>query len=545
MLLWSLPALAENVDSVIHSRLYTNKAYNNPFLDEAIWVDCQGPGGDVIEDIPGFYNGSYGPWHEFAFRWSPRVPGNWTCTTSNQRNSNTSPDSTFNPQLHNRTVTKLISPRSPTNLGALRINEEGNKHYFRWTSGRYEQLLGVEIDALFALDLDVQENYDPYLPKTRDLIAKLKLAGFNEIYTNLYAHDTTWAAGNSSPCDVWPAPVSLWPGGNDAQDKTRFDLHYLKHVDRVLTLLFKEKMIVHLMIGVWNKQVNWDPPGSTGDELLYRYITARYNAVPNLLLDVGKEVWRIGNGYVRNKLDLIHAYNAHSAPVTAHDWDFDQDHPHLDFRADQKHEWEGELAEHLSAPWPEERPIAGAEYGYEQGDLPFPTFGNGWEAKRLLRRHLSVYNSVGHTNWYYEYMAWDQLCINENPLGFELHSNVSLYAENIPFWVLDPARVELLGAPWSGAVARANPDKTIASIYNYAGNSMNIYLPNDGIERRAIFFMPTLGYIQQVPVQQQADGTFYFQPPIPGGVVGDDRQYQLYIFNPELHQSLMLEQMGY
>ena len=82
-------------------------------------------------------------------------------------------------------------------------------------------------------------------------------------------------------------------GTNQAPDHTILNVDFFQGLDRLMTYLHDKGILVHLMIQVQNKQVNWPERRSAEDDLYWRYVVARYQAFGNIIWDVGKESFNL------------------------------------------------------------------------------------------------------------------------------------------------------------------------------------------------------------------------------------------------------------
>ena len=92
---------------------------------------------------------------------------------------------------------------NPRVHGALEV-DPFHPHHFRYEDGERPFVLGYEANWLWALG---------FLPdgeaQLRRFCARIAGYGYNHVFVNAYAHDTTWAPGQSHPEDYGPPPVRL------------------------------------------------------------------------------------------------------------------------------------------------------------------------------------------------------------------------------------------------------------------------------------------------------------------------------------------------
>ena len=103
-------------------------------------------------------------------------------------------------------------------------------------------------------------------------------------------------------------------------DQSRLNLRYLKHWDKVLDAADARGLVIHLMLYVGNKNVNWPARLGSADDIYWHNVMARFAAHPAVIIDVSKEAasYGVGTDYVMARLKLIHQHNAHKRLVTAH-----------------------------------------------------------------------------------------------------------------------------------------------------------------------------------------------------------------------------------
>lgn len=236
---------------------------SNPFFAEIKGM-FEGPGGESIV-IPGFYNGAM----TWVIRFSPTQIGKWKYTLSS---SHINLD-------HQSGEIECAENENGEVHGALRIQPE-YPHHFQYEDGTNYFMMGYEADWLWALGFK-----DPEIRKVKELIGITKEYGFNGVIMNLYAHDTRWCEGVTSEKDYGPPLFYAWEGTNDNPDHTRLNLTYFQNYDRVMKCLFEEGITVHIFFKVYSKMVNWPRPYSLEDDLCFKYITARYQAFPNVIWD--------------------------------------------------------------------------------------------------------------------------------------------------------------------------------------------------------------------------------------------------------------------
>src|SRR5260370_16666493 len=162
----------------------------------------------------------------------------------------------------------------------------------------------------------------------------------------------------------------------------------------MMKALLEKGIVANMMIKVYNKMVNWPAPGSRDEERYFRYITARYQAYPNVLWDFSKEAYNERDKGLEERLsDLVSANDGYHRLTTAHDNDlYDWDpklNSNLDFRTDQEHFFWKEmlLFDRRILPWP----IVNSELYYERGVDDLPTYGIKQDCQDMIRGPHETY----------------------------------------------------------------------------------------------------------------------------------------------------------
>jgi hypothetical protein len=267
-----------------------------------------GPGAMPPQGLPSHWSPSH--W-SFAFRLTPDVVGtwSWTLACAPLRLANESASGSI-------TVSVAPSGCRPGRGGAVasRLSpqqferEDGS----RWTP------LGYEIDWLWALGMN--ESATAIAP-VEDALGVLAGYGFNHLLVSLYANHSIWnqALPKVPPHVYWTEQVENTPWETMA-DRSRLNLRFLRHWDRVLDAADARDVVIHLMHYVGNKNVAWPEKLSGDDDIYWRNVLARYASHPAVIIDVSKEAasYGVGAPYILNRLQLIHESNAHMRLVTAH-----------------------------------------------------------------------------------------------------------------------------------------------------------------------------------------------------------------------------------
>ena len=255
--------------------------------------------------IPGFYNGG----KQWMIRYSLPMEGKWDYQVSSDLK-----------KLDGKKGSITVGPAETNQKGPITIEESDPTHFY-YADGDHYNLMAYELDWLFALDWNNQED----IPNTRQIIKSIKENGFNQVVMNVYAYDASWGDRESiDPRHNFAKPEFFpYGGSNDSPDYTTLNVDFFKHLDRVIQHLNHEQVVSHLMIYVWNKQVNWPEPNSSADDLYFDYVVKRYQAFPNLIWDISKEALAYGRddmGYITNRIDRLRDLDGHQRLLSVHDY---------------------------------------------------------------------------------------------------------------------------------------------------------------------------------------------------------------------------------
>ncbi len=412
-----------------HDFTFHAQTARNPF-DVDIRGEFNGPGHARIS-VPGFYAGG----DRWIVRFSPTAIGRWSLTT-------VSPVAALNAQ----SVSDIdcVKDANPLIHGGLLV-DPAHRHHFIFEDGSRYFLMGYEADWLWGADMK-----DPGRKVMHHLIDQIAARGFNHVMVNVYAHDTSWSKGHQNQWDYGPSEMYVFGGTNDHPDFSRLNPAFFDIYDGMMNALLDKGIVANMMFKVYNKLVNWPPPGSADEARYFRYVTARYQAYPNVVWDFAKEAY-----YERDKqlekslLDLIRATDGYHRLTTAHDndvYDWNSSlNSDLDFRTDQEHDYWKEMMvfdRHL-LPWP----IVNSELYYERGVDDLPTYPVKQDWQDVIRGAYEVYLSGGYFVYYYSNTAWDLVKPDPEPPGMPRFQILKGNLSALPYWLMEPKPELSAGGP--------------------------------------------------------------------------------------------------
>jgi hypothetical protein len=426
----SVAGAATNIERYhTHDFTFQASAPGNPF-DVELAGEFSGPEGAHIR-VPGFYDGD-GRW---IVRFSPDREGAWQLRT-------VSPLAALDGKTESGI---LVTPnRHPQIHGALRV-DAAHPYHFIYEDGTRYFLLGYEADWLWGADMQ-----DPARKLMRHLIDQMSTRGFNHVMVNIFAHDTNWSKGREHAWDWGPAPVYPWEGTNEKPDHSRLNPKFFQIYDGMMTALRDKGIVAHIMLKVYNKQVNWPQKYSRDEERFFRYVTARYQAYSNVVWDFSKEAHNERDfGLQARLIELVRAADSYHHLLTSHDDDMFYWTPEtnrlLDFRTDQQHSF-----------WPEmiafdrairKYPVLNSEFGYERGVDKFPTYRTEDDWQVQLHRAWLVYIAGGYGVYYYHNTAWDVVKPDPEPPGMQRFQLLKDTLAALPYWRMEPHDELAVGGP--------------------------------------------------------------------------------------------------
>jgi hypothetical protein len=365
------------------------------------------------KESPGFYNGD----REYVIRFAPPATGEWKYVTT----------STLADLANQEGSLSVAEARDGRRGGIITDPEEPTR--FRYEDGEAYYPIAFEVDWMFALDAENPED----IPKTRKFVDTLARNGFNQIVMNVFAYDVNWAKDEQLDPKYDYGSPSVFPfgGSNTKPDHSRLNIEYFKRLDRVIDYLDQKGIAAHLMIYVWNKQVNWPQADSEPDNRYFDYVIKRYQAFPNLVWDISKEALGYGHNdvnYITGRIERLRKLDQFNRPVTVHDYGYCRRFTQsVDFVSVQL--WSSELYGVMRKVCTEMpgKPIVNIEHGgYERG--PYVVFtGNYTSPDVCLERAWRCVFAGTYPTHYWQGAAWNVVIPDLNDLQPEHRPRLHYY----------------------------------------------------------------------------------------------------------------------
>ena len=365
-------------------------------------------------DVPGFYNGD----STWVLRFCPDEEGKWSLITYSSI-----------PELSGKSAGIEVIPNTdPEEHGPVTISP-GNRRKFIYEDGTPYFLLAFELDWLFALDWDNPRD----IPRTREIISYVSESGFNQVIMNVYAYDASWGHRTSIRPEYNFARPEVFPfGGNNADpDYSTINTGFFRHLDRVITHLDEQDIAAHLMIYVWNKQVNWPPPGSEADNRYFDYVVKRYQAFPNLIWDISKEALAHGRddmGYITERIQRLRNLDAHGRLLTVHDYSYCREYPgQVDFISVQ--DWSPDIYDSTQDVLQRHtrKPVLNIEHGGYEKTMHSIFNGAYTDPAVCLDRNYRIIFAGGYSTYYWQNSAWYEVVYNISELAPGMRPHLSYY----------------------------------------------------------------------------------------------------------------------
>ncbi len=343
--------------------------------------------------VSGFYNGG----DEYLIRFTPPSAGLWTYVTQ----------STL-AELNRKNGRLSVEPARMGRKGGIVVDAKVPTR-FRYENGDSYYPIAFESDWLFALDAENESD----IPDTRKLVDTLGENGFNQVVMNVFAYDVTWKKDERLTAEHEYGSPKVFPfgGSNEQPEHSRLNIEYFQRLDRVIEYLDQLGIVAHLMIYVWNKQVNWPAANSEADNRYFDYVARRYQAFPNLVWDISKEALGYGHTdvhYISERIDRLRELDAYDRLITVHDYGYCRRFPEMvDFVSVQL--WSSELygvMRNVRSNIPG-KPILNIEHGgYERA--PYVVFtGNYTSPEVCLERAYQCVFAGTYPTHYWQGAAWN------------------------------------------------------------------------------------------------------------------------------------------
>ena len=343
--------------------------------------------------VPGFYNGN----GEYLLRFTLASVGDWEYLTASET-----------PELDSKRGVIEVTPAGKGRKGGILIDPETPTR-FHYENGEEYYPIAFEVDWLFALDAENPKG----IPKTQELVDSLAENGFNQIIMNVFAYDVNWKKDErlDRKYDYGAPKVFPFGGDNDSPDHSKLNVEYFKRLDRVVRYLDQKGIVAHVMIYVWNKNVNWPAANSAADDRYFDYVVKRYQAFPNVIWDVSKEALGYGHtdvNYIHKRIERLRELDAYKRLITVHDYSYCRRFSKkIDFVSVQL--WLSELYGVMRKVKREipGKPILNIEHGgYEKG--PYRVFtGNYTSPEVCLERAYQCVFAGTYPTHYWQGAAWN------------------------------------------------------------------------------------------------------------------------------------------
>lgn len=347
----------------------------------------------VSMKVPGFYNDN----KQWLLRFCPPKTGTWKYSTysSNEELSNKSGE------LEVQEISNV------SNHGPIKICKS-DPQKFSYADDTPYFLMAFELDWLFALDAENAKG----IPKTKKIIGDVAKYGFNQVVMNVYAYDAKWGEKDKIKPENNYAKPSVFPfgGSNDNPDYSKLDVTFFKRLDRVLAHLNEKQIVSHLMIYVWNKQVNWPKADSKADNLYFDYVVKRYQAYPNLIWDISKEALGYGHddmGYISRRIERLRKLDGHKRLLSVHDYQYCDAFPEtVDFISIQ--EWDPYLYDNMLGVKAKHKtkPIFNIEHGGYEKTMHTIFDGAYIDPISCLDRTCQCIFAGSYPTYYWQNSAW-------------------------------------------------------------------------------------------------------------------------------------------
>ena len=364
---------------------------DKPF-DLVFGVTAMSPDGNK-KVIPGFYDGN----NKYLLRINPDEIGTWSFLTYSDLK-----------ELSGLKFNIIVTKNSDANQHGPVVISAKNPGKFEYADGRPYFLQAYELDWLFALDADNPNG----IPITKMLLDTISDYNFNQIIMNVYAYDVDWKKDPSLKKEYDYGSPDVYPfgGTNLKPDFSTLNTGFFRKLDRVIEYLDSKNIIAHLMIYVWNKEVNWPPMYSQADNRYFEYVIKRYEGYPNIIWDISKEALSYGRcdmKYVTDRIQRVRKIDAYKRLLTVHDYRYCERYPEkVDFISIQY--WGTDLYEKMLSikELHKNEPVFNIEHGgYEKG--VYEVFNGDYTdpVSCLWRNYLCAFGG-SYSTYYWQNTAW-------------------------------------------------------------------------------------------------------------------------------------------
>ncbi len=425
----------------------------NPFKDLTFYAEVTGD--CETKKVYGFFNGN----NEYILRLSFNKAGTYSYKTY----SNLA-------ELNGKQGDINVCENSEKN-GAI-VLDENNKQRLFYENGEPYHLCAFECDWLFSV------GYGEGPKKAEKLVKYIADNKFNQVVMNVYANDLRWNTpewmrderikpehDQSGREDIFP-----FLGSNSKPDFSMLNTDFFKHLDSVISLLDKHNIVAHLMIYVWNKNVNWPRAYSDEDNMYFDYVVNRYGAYSNILWDISKEALAYGrcdNFYIIDRILRLKSIDTYKRLLTVHEFRFCDKYPELvDIIAMQ--DWACDIYNLTVdiAQKHSDKVIFNVEHGgYEEGMYHIFT-GNYTNAETCLRRNYEIMFAGAYSAYYWQPLAWSITVMpweQETPPHFEYYKHMVEFFTKFDYTKFTPQYK--FGNMQNGGRVLANGDESLVLIY--------------------------------------------------------------------------------
>jgi hypothetical protein len=467
---------------------FEEKIKNNKPFDLIFGVKAISPKGNE-KVIPGFYNGN----NKYLLRLNPDSAGEWSFLTYSCMK-----------ELSGLSFKISVSETTDTLHHGPVVISSMKPEKFEYADGKPYFLQAYELDWLFALDADNPNG----IPKTKMLLDTISAYYFNQIIMNVYAYDVDWKKDPSlkKGYDYGSPDVYPFGGTNLKPDFTTLNTEFFKRLDRVIEYLESKNIIAHLMIYVWNKNVNWPPMYSEADNRYFEYVIKRYQGYSNIVWDISKEALSYGRcdmNYVTDRIRRVRKLDAYKRLLTVHDYRYCEKYPDkVDFISIQY--WGTDLYEKMLtiAEEHKDEPIFNIEHGgYEKGAYEVFTGDYTDPVSCLWRNYLCAFAGT-YSTYYWQNTAWYVVIPEPMNLPEGKKPHYDYYKHFVRFFTkyhfenLQPIK----GVSSSGWCLKDETNKTILFLIPKENSGISITL-NDYAGKNASMklFDPLDGYYTELP----------------------------------------------